>query len=140
MHGTSWWPLVGSTPQYQTHDLLKFLLQRYRKGHMDSSVVDVPALGTCLLSYLVGDSKLPPVVEIGRPIRQFFYGLLSPLMGGDRKVVEFYRNKEVGDERELKYEGHRVTPICSDQFQEISAANIEVITKDKFNSATHNQN
>ena len=52
-------------------------------------------------------------------------------MGRDRKVVEFHRNKEVGDERELKYEGHRVTPICIDQFQEISAANIEMITKDE---------
>ena len=74
-------------------DLPKFFLQRYRKGHMDNLAVDVPVLGSCLLSYQVGDPKLPPVVEIGRPIRKFFYGLLSPLMGGDRKVVEFHRNK-----------------------------------------------
>ena len=114
-------------------DLPKFLLQRYRKGHMDNLVVDIPALGSCLLSYQVGDPKLPPVVEIGRPIRKFFYGLLSPLMGGDRKVVEFHRNKEVRDERELKYEGHTVTPIC-DQFQDISAANIEMVTKDERES------
>ena len=63
---------------------------------MDNSVVDVPVLGN-LLSYLVGDPKLPPVVEIGRPICQFFYGLLSPLMGGDRKVVEFHH--KLGDKR-----------------------------------------
>ena len=43
--------------------------------------------------------------------------------------VEFHH--KVGDEKELKYEGHRVTPICSDRFQEISAANIEMITKDE---------
>ena len=60
---------------------------------MDNLVVDVPALGSCLLSYQVGDPKLPPVVKIGRTIHKFFYGLLSPLMGGDRKVVEFHRNK-----------------------------------------------
>ena len=64
---------------------------------MDNSAVDVPVLGSCLLIYLVGERKLSPVIEIGQPIRQFFYGLLSPLMGGDRKLVEFHR--KVGDKR-----------------------------------------
>ena len=63
----------------------------YQSTWITVHVVEVPALGSCMLAEL---SQL--------------YGLLSPLMGGDRKVVEFHRNKEVGDERELKYEGHRV--------------------------------
>ena len=36
----------------------------------------------------------------------------------------------MGGERELKYEGHTIAPIC-DQFQDISAANIEMVTKDE---------
>ena len=75
------------------------IVRSYRIGNYPVVVVNAICVGKCTLDADVGDPQLPPVPQLGQPIRQVMYGLATPLMSRTirRCVVEYYRSDKQGD-------------------------------------------
>lgn len=90
------------------------ILLRYRSGNYPETVVNAFCVGKCTLEVQVGDCEQPPVSLLGRPIRQYMYGLATPLVRRDIRncVTEYYRSEKSmkSGEKPWEYAPHKVEP------------------------------
>ena len=92
----------------------KDILLKYRTCIYPETVVNAVSVGKCTLEVQVGDSEQPPASHLGKHIRQFMYGLATPLMRRDLRkcVIEYYRSEVLnGGISPWKYAAHRVEPV-----------------------------
>lgn len=89
-------------------DIPSDILQNYRSGLFPVLAVNVVTLGKCVLDQAVGDQQQPSPVELGLPVRQLMYGVLSSLRKQEgERIEEYFSNVRNG---EIQYESHEVRP------------------------------
>ena len=104
-------------------DLPISVLKSYRDSTFPLCTINAITLGQCTLEQDFGSKEEPPIPCLGRPVREFLYGLGANLMDLNKCSVikEYYRSLDPP----WKYEAHEVevVPVHS-KYEELSVTGI----------------